>query len=111
MRAVRSSRAWTTLEVRRLRELWGVCESVERVAEALGRTMASTRDKARHIGLPRKADRANERERWSRQDEQALIAMWGRGVPMDKAARALGRSERATRRRLAELRAAMRERD
>lgn len=99
------------MEVRRLRELWAACESVERVAEALGRTNGSVRLKARELGLPRKADRANERERWSRQDEQALIAMWGRGVPMDKAARALGRSERATRRRLAELRAAMRERD
>ena len=101
-----AQRPWTTLEVRQLRQLWAVSDSVERVAEALGRTVSATRDKARHLGLPRKVDRANERERWSRQDEQALLAMWCRGVPMDKAARALGRSERATRKRLSELRAA-----
>lgn len=101
-----AQRPWTTLEVRQLRQLWAVSDSVERVAEALGRTVSATRDKARHMGLPRKVDRANERERWTRQDEQALLAMWGRGVPMDKAARALGRSERATRKRLSELRAA-----
>lgn len=104
------SRSWNTGEVRRLRELWDG-RTVEEVAEELGRSSKSVREKAREVGLPRKVERGQgaARTRWRVRDDRALLMLVGRGVPVDRVARALQRSERACRRRLRELHAESRE--
>lgn len=97
------ARLWTAADDGSLRRLVAAGVALEDAAEALARTPEALRRRARKLDLPAPRRRARERDgqRWAAA-EDALLRR-NPGAQPARLARALGRSDQAISRRLAEL--------
>ena len=98
----RQMRRWTDAEEIELVVLLSRGESLGVIAEKLGRSYPSVRDKARRVT----ARATRSKKHWARGEVSRLIEMYRRGENINAIAAALGRSAGAVRLRIHRLRAA-----